>query len=132
MCFLQLKKGWTIRKTYLRTKIRIFEATLMTVVKFGSDAWAIGKTEEDLLDVCQKSCLRNGLGSWLSDRISNSRLYEKCRSILLSKAIMRGRLGWLGHVLRMKDDSLPAIVLFGQPSRIKRKTRCHRLGRRMP
>jgi hypothetical protein len=30
-------------------------------------------------------------------------------------------LRWLGHVLRMKDDRLPQIVLFVQPSRAKRK-----------
>ena len=29
--------------------------------------------------------------------------------------IMKGRLRWLGHVLRMKDDRLPKIILFGQP-----------------
>ena len=29
---------------------------------------------------------------------------------------MKERLRWLGHVLRMKDDRLPKIVLFGQPS----------------
>ena len=29
---------------------------------------------------------------------------------------MKERLRWLGHVLRMKDDKLPKIVLFGQPS----------------
>jgi hypothetical protein len=33
---------------------------------------------------------------------------------------MKERLRWLGHV-RMKDDRLPKIVLFGQPSRAKRK-----------
>ena len=34
---------------------------------------------------------------------------------------MRERLRWLGHVLRMKNDILPKIVLFGQLSRAKRK-----------
>ena len=34
---------------------------------------------------------------------------------------MKERLRWLGHVLRMKDDRLPKIVLFGQPSGATRK-----------
>ena len=41
---------------------------------------------------------------------------------------MKERLRWLGHVLRMKDDRLPKIVLFGQPSRAKRKAGRPRLG----
>ena len=32
------------------------------------------------------------------------------------------------HVLRMKDDKLPKIVLFSQLSRVIRKADCHRLG----
>ena len=63
-----------------------------------------------------EKCLRIVLGTRLTGRISNSRLYEKCGSIPLSRAIMKERLRWLGHVLRMKDDRLPKIVLFGQPS----------------
>jgi hypothetical protein len=51
----------------------------------------------------------------LTDRIANNRLYENV------EAIMKERLRWLGHVVWMKDDRLPKIVLFGQPSRAKRK-----------
>jgi len=45
----------------------------------------------------------------------------KLGSILVSKTIMRERLRWLGHILRMKDEWLPKVVLFGQPSWAKRK-----------
>jgi len=41
---------------------------------------------------------------------------------------MREMLSWLGHVLRMKDDRLPKIVLFGESSRDKRKAGRSRLG----
>ena len=34
---------------------------------------------------------------------------------------MKERLRWLGHVLRMKDDRLPKIVLCGQPTGATRK-----------
>jgi hypothetical protein len=43
------------------------------------------KTDEYLLDVFK----RNVLGTWLTDRTSTSRLYEKCGLILLYRAIMR-------------------------------------------
>ena len=68
------------------------------------------------------------LGTRLTVSISNSRLYEKCGSIVLSRAIMSERLRWLGQVLRMKYDRLAKIVLFGQPSWAKQKAVCPRLG----
>ena len=94
----------------------------MTVVRYGPEAWALGKADENLLDVFQRNCLRIVLGTQLIDRISNRRLYEKRGSISLSRVIMNDRLRWLGQVLRMKDDRLPKIVLFGSPSGAKRKT----------
>ena len=94
----------------------------MTVVKYGSEEWALRKADDNLLDVFQRNCLRIVLGIRLTDRISNSRLYEKCDSIPLSGSIMKERLRWLGHVLRMKDERLPKIVLFGQPFGATRKT----------
>ena len=50
--FSQLKKVWNNRKPSLQTKIRILEATMMTAVKNGSEAWAPQKAHEDLLDFC--------------------------------------------------------------------------------
>jgi hypothetical protein len=49
-------------------------------------------------------------------------------SIPLSRAIMKERLRLLGHVGRRKDNRLPKIVLFGQPSTAKRKAGRRRLG----
>ena len=101
----------------------------MTVVKYGSGTWTLRKANEDFLDVFQRNCLTIVQGTWLTGRISNNRQYEKCGSIPLSRAIMKERLRWLGHVVRMKDDRLLKIVLFGQPSRAKRKADRLRLGR---
>ena len=84
---------------------------MMTTVKYGSEAWALRKADEDLLDVSQRNCLRIVLGTPLNDCISNSRLYEKCDSIPLSRAITKKRLRRLGQVLWMKDGRLPKIIL---------------------
>ena len=69
------------------------------------------------------------MGTRLTDRISNSRLYEKCGSIPRSLVIMEKRLRWLRHVLRMKGDILAKTLLFSQLSRAKRKAYFPCLGR---
>ena len=101
--FFQLKKVWKNKKISLQTKIRILEATVMKLVKYGSEAWALQKAEENLLDVFQSNYLLILLGTRLTDHISNSMLYEKCGSIPLSRAIMKEKLRWLGHIPQMKD-----------------------------
>ena len=82
----------------------------MTVVKYCCEAWALRNVDDDLLDVFQRNGLRIVLGTRLTNRLSNNRPYEKCVSILLSRAIMKERLRWLGHVLRMKDDRLSFLA----------------------
>jgi len=78
------------------------------------------ETEEDLLYVFQRNCLRIALGTRLIYHLSNSKLYEKFVSILVFRTIMKEAIRWLGLVLPMKDDKLPKIVFVGQPSRVKR------------
>ena len=72
----------------------------------------VRKVDEDLLDVFLRNFLMIFLGTRLTDRISNSGLYEMYCSIPFSRTIMKERLRWLGHVLRNKDDRLPNTVLF--------------------
>ena len=93
----------------------------MIVVKHGSDSGALRKADQDLLDVLQRNCLRILLGTRLTDLISNSKAVQKSGSIPFSRAIMKERMRWLGQVLRMKDDRLLKIALFGQPFRAKQK-----------
>ena len=38
--------------------IRILEGTVMIVVKYDSEAWALQKAEDDLLDVFPINCLQ--------------------------------------------------------------------------
>ena len=103
----------------------------MIVVKYDSEVGTL-KADEDLLDVFQRNCLRRiVLGTRLTDPISNSRLYEKFRSIPLSRAITRERLRWLGHVLQMKHARLPKIFLSANCLRLNRKQVIRGWGERM-
>ena len=43
--FFTVKKVWKNRKISLQTKIRILEATVMTVVKYRPEAWVLRKVD---------------------------------------------------------------------------------------
>ena len=60
------------------------------MVKYGSEAWALRKADEDLL--CFPEKLAADCSGYPADRTSNSRLYAKCGSIPLSSAVIRKRL----------------------------------------
>jgi len=47
----------------MQTKTRILEVTVMTVVKYGSEAWGFRKTDKDWLNVLERNCLRIVLGT---------------------------------------------------------------------
>jgi len=68
--FSQLKNVWKDRKKSLQTIVRILEATVMKVVKYGSEERALQKADEDLLDVFQRNCLRIVLGQESIDQES--------------------------------------------------------------
>ena len=79
----------------------------------------------------QRNFVQTLLGTRLTDRISNTRLYEKCGSILLSRAIKRETLRWLRHVLWMKDDELPKMFFLANCLGLNRKQVIRGWGRRM-
>ena len=93
----------------------------MTVVKFGSEAWAVQKADENLLDVFQRNCLQTVLGTRLTASISNSRFYKKCSSIMLSRVIMKERLRWLGPILQTKDDRFQRLSFLANHLGLYRK-----------
>ena len=66
---------------------------MITVVKYGSEMWAVPKTEEDLL-VCFRE-IQILLGTRLTDRISIRKLYKKSSSILITRAVISEKLRWL-------------------------------------
>ena len=63
-----MKKVWKNRRISLQTKIIILEGTVMTEVKYGSEARSLSKADEDLLDAFQTNCLRIVLGTRQSGR----------------------------------------------------------------
>ena len=89
----------------MRTKTRIFNSNVLTVLLYGSETWRMTKRDEDKLDSFQHKCLRKILKIYWPMKVTNEEVRKRTGSERLSTQIRTRRWTWIGHVLRMKPDS---------------------------
>ena len=55
------------------------------------------------------------------DRVSNLQILDMAESTSIEAVILKSRLRWVGHVIRMEDNRLPKQLMFGELASGKRK-----------
>ena len=103
------------------TKIRIFEAYVSSIFLYNSELWVSTKTIANKIDSFQRRQLRKVLNIKWPKVISNIELYKKTKVIKWSTVIKKRRLSWLGHLLRLKDDTPARKALSEAVSDHKRR-----------
>ncbi len=92
----------------VKTKMRIFEAYITSVfihVQY-SELWTVNKQlEQKLTDVFQRRLLKKILRIKWPFTISNKELYERTKREKWSVKIMKRRLKWLGHLIRLPEET---------------------------
>ena len=103
--FNNIKKWLTTPKSSISNKIKRFEAFVSTIFLYNSEIWTLTKKLEDKIDVLQRSFLRRIIGISRADRVSNDKLYEMTKTIPWSKTIRNRRMRFLGHILRLPENT---------------------------
>ena len=57
------------------------------------------------------------------DRVSNLQVLDMAKSTSIEGMILKSRLRWVGHAIRMEDNRLPKQLMFGELASRKRKQR---------
>ena len=103
----------------LKTKIKIYEAYVTSVMLYNCNSCAAPQSESVLekLDTCQRKHLRQILKMTYPIIITNKALYERCNVKPLTERVAYARWKMLGHVLR-SDCMSPAqrALLFAVES----------------
>ena len=109
LAFQNFKKIWMQGpKINLKTKLKIYEAQVTSVMLYNCNSWAATQKELHKLDVTQRKHLRHIIGmQWPKAVISNDALYKRCELTPLSSRIESARWRMLGHILR-SDENTPA------------------------
>jgi len=114
--FAQLKVYVCKRRNIsLTTKMKIFNAVVITTLLYASECWTLLATDLTKLEVFQMSCLRQILGVTQRDRLRNDTIRHRCKKQpTVVKRIQWNRLRWFGHVCRMDDSHLPKRLLLAE------------------
>ena len=105
-------------------KIRIFTATVESVLLYGCEAWTLTKTTEKMIDGCYTRLLRSALNVSWQDHVPNEILYGTLPK--LSSKIRERRMRLAGHCVRHNEEEASKFVPWnptrGRSKRGKRKT----------
>ncbi|BHF80935.1 hypothetical protein SprV_0702406400 [Sparganum proliferum] len=115
--FSSLRKClWNRRDLSIATKIRVYRASVRSVLLYGCECWALRVEDERKLEVFDHHCLRIILRVKFTDFVSNETVRARCDNIArITQAIQERRLRWFGHVLRRPPQELSVTALDPAP-----------------
>ena len=95
----------------IRTKINMYLALVVSVLLYGSEAWATSLADRRRLDVFDMRCQRRLLRVFWQQHVSDQSIRERTKQPTASSLLRQRRLCWFGHLLRM-PSSLPVRRVF--------------------
>ena len=85
--------------------MRIFQAFVNSIFLYKSELWTLTTALAHNIDVFQRSLLRRVVVTRRIEKMSNMDLLNKTETIPWSVIAQRRRLNWLGHLLRLSDET---------------------------
>nr|VZI47884.1 unnamed protein product [Spirometra erinaceieuropaei] len=115
--FSSLRKClWNRRDLSIATNIRVYRASVRSVLLYGCECWALRVADERKLEVFDHHCLRIILRVKYTDFASNETVRARCDNIaMITQTIQEKRLKWFRHVLRRPPQELSFTALDPAP-----------------
>ena len=108
----KLRKIWTSTLSK-RIKIRLFIATVESVLLYGAETWTITQTMKKQLDGCYTRMLWMALNVSWKQLIPNIQLYGELPPV--STKVQQRRMRLAGHCVRHDDEVANKLVMW-QPT----------------
>lgn len=113
--FGRMWKIWRSSQIAKKTKLRIFQACIKSVLLYGSETWLVNKKEMYKLQVFVNKCLRIICRIHWPRRIRNEDLWEATGQEPIEKTIKKRKYRWIGHVLRRSPNCIARQALEWNP-----------------
>ena len=108
---------WRRTDISIRTKVRVYKASVRTVLLYAAETWALTKADITRLNGCEMNFLRQLAHVSWQVRWTNDAVRRYCSIEELHSELRLRRLRWLGHISRMRDGRYPKETFFQEPFR---------------
>ena len=113
--FIQLQKVWKANKLSLKTKLRLFNSNVKSVLLYGCETWKTTDSTLKKLQTFVNGCLRRILKIRWQDRVRNEDIWKRAGQEPLQQQLGKRRWRWIGHTLRKAPQSTSRQALQWNP-----------------
>ena len=121
--FNRLSNIWRSKTLGNQTKIRLFNACVISVLTYGCESWKSTITMERKLVAFENKCLRKITNTNWKDYKSNDELRKETKQKYITTIIRKRRWAYIGHALRMSEDKIPRQTIMWSPEGKRKRGR---------
>ena len=109
-----LESRFKSRDIPLPKKVRLVKAMVFPVVRYGCESWTVKKPECQRIDASEQWCWRRLLRvPWTARKTNQSILKEISPGIPLEGMMLKLKLKYFGHLMRILDSLEKSLMLGG-------------------
>ena len=105
------ERVWYNAMLTLNTKMKVYQACVLSTLLYGSEAWTLYSRQEQRLIAFHMHCLRRLLGITWQDCITSPDVLAQACVPSMFAILSQTHLRWLGHMCRMDDGCIPKDIL---------------------
>lgn len=121
--FVQLYPTWRNKNIYRKTKLRLFNTNVKSVLLYGCETWKVTQKTTKQLKVFVNRCLRRIINRRWPDVISNEDLWKETNQRPIEMQIRERKWGWIGHTLRKAVGAIKKTALDWNPQGARKRGR---------
>ena len=121
--FACLNKIWQTKSMSSKTKLRLFNSNVLSVLLYGAETWFLNKAHETKLQTFINKCLRRIHQIYWPNTISNRDLLLRSNMTGVKTIVRQRKWRWLGHTLRKGQEDITKHALRWNPQGRRRPGR---------
>lgn len=113
-------------KTRRETRIKVYNTLAIPMLTYGSEVWALRKTDKRRLEAAEMRFMRQTAGVTLRDKKRSTEIRNLLGVTSVVQRVKRYRKNWRTHVNRMEDHRSPKMIQHYTPTEKRPKGRPRR------